>query len=235
VAFAVEPGQEQRYDHPAAGGDDCTALGFDETTAAALWDRDPDRSQQAIPVSASVDLEHRWLLAAIRRAAEPDVLYERTLMLAAATLSQRRREPVDARRSCTRRAHRQLVREAREVLALAPQRALPALARELGVSPHHLSRIFHAHTGHTITQHRLSLRCRAALQRIGEGEHDLSRLAADAGFADQSHLTRTLRRQIGRTPSQVRKLLSLNAWPHDGPPGCWPCSDEPTARRSPAG
>jgi AraC-like DNA-binding protein len=85
---------------------------------------------------------------------------------------------------------------------------LPALARELGVSPHHLSRVFHAHTGHTIAQHRLMLRSREALQRIAEGEDSLARLAAELGFADQSHLTRAIRRQTGRTPGQLRRLLS---------------------------
>jgi AraC-like DNA-binding protein len=207
AAFARRPGQEQRYDHPTVGGDDCTAMSFDETVAAALWGDEPDLPEEPLPISPRLDLAHRRLLAEARRGADPDALYERTLNLAAAALAQRHPHRVLAGRPGTRRGRRQLVRDAREALATAPERPLPALARELGVSPHHLSRIFHAHTGHTIAQHRLRLRCRAALQRIAAGEDSLARLAAEVGFADQSHLTRAIRRQTGYTPTQLRRLL----------------------------
>lgn len=208
VAFTRSPGQEQRYDHPTGVGDDCTALTFDETVAAALCGGEPDLPDEPLVVPARLDLAHRRLLAECRRGDDPDALYERSLNLAAATLAQRDPQRVDAGRPCTRRARRQLVRDAREALAAAPARALPALAGELAVSPHHLSRVFHAHTGHTISEHRVLLRSRAALQRIAEGENNLARLAAELGFADQSHLTRTIRRQTGHTPTQLRGLLT---------------------------
>ena len=211
VAFARRPGQEQRYDHPTAEGDDCTALTFDETVAAALWGGEPDLPDTPLPISAELDLAHRRLLADARRGADPDALYERTLNLASATLACRHPQRVDSGRPYGRRARQQLVRDAREALATAPQRGLPALARELGVSPHHLSRVFHAHIGHTIAQHRMLLRSRAALHRIAEGEDSLARLAAEVGFADQSHLTRTIRRQTGHTPTQLRGLLGGDA------------------------
>lgn len=207
VAFARSPGQEQRYDHPMDGGDDCTALMFDETTAATLWGGEPEQRGRPLAVSARLDLAHRRLVAEGRRAAEPDVLYERALALAAATLAQRDRDEVETTNPGRRHARRQLVYDAREALATAPEWALPELARELGVSPHHLSRVFHAHTGHTVTQHRLRLRARAALERIADGEVSLARLAAELGFADQSHLTRTIRHQTGHTPTQLRRLL----------------------------
>jgi len=207
TAFIRSPGQEQRYDHPTGGGDDCTVLTFSHTVAATLWGEAPDPAEGPLPISARVDVAHRRLLAECRRRTDPDALYELTLDLAGATLAQRRPQPPEAARSATSRARRQLVRDALEALAAAPQRALPTLARELGTSPHHLSRVFHAHTGHGVAQHRLQLRSRAALHRIAEGEDSLARLAHDLGFADQSHLTRTIRRQTGHTPAQLRKLL----------------------------
>ena len=104
-------------------------------------------------------------------------------------------------------ARRQLAEDAREALAADPSRSLLALARDLAVSPHHLSRVFRANTGHTISRHRLLLRGRAALERIAAGDRQLARVAADLGFADQSHLCRTLRGQTGHTPSALRSLL----------------------------
>ena len=96
---------------------------------------------------------------------------------------------------------------ARELLAASPEQSLPALARILAVSPHHLSRIFRAATGHTISRHRMRLRARNALERIGGGEQDLARLAADVGFADQSHLCRVVGQETGLTPSSLRRML----------------------------
>jgi AraC-like DNA-binding protein len=76
------------------------------------------------------------------------------------------------------------------------------------VSPHHLSRVFRALTGHTISRHRTRLRVRAALERLAGGDHDLARVAADEGFADHSHLCRLIRQETGTTPSALRAQLA---------------------------
>jgi AraC-like DNA-binding protein len=106
-----------------------------------------------------------------------------------------------------------LVAEAREALAADPQQSLPELARELAVSPHHLSRIFSSATGTTISRHRIRLRVRAAMERLADGERDLARLAAVLGFADQSHLCRAVRSETRRTPAALRSLLSDDRYP----------------------
>lgn len=48
---------------------------------------------------------------------------------------------------------------------------------------------------------------RAALERLAGGERDLARLAADVGFADQSHLSRVVRAETGHTPGALRAAL----------------------------
>ena len=208
VAFCRVPGQEQRYDHPNDGGDDCTTVALDAAIAASVWGGELDLPTDLLPVAPSVDLEHRRLLTAARRQADADTLYERALNLAAAALEQHDPRPVAARRPRTESARRRLVDDAREALVSDPGRSLPELAQDLAVSPHHLSRVFRAHTGHTVSRHRLLLRARAALERIAGGELQLARLAAELGFSDQSHLTRALRSQTGHTPSALRRLLA---------------------------
>src|SRR5436190_7663182 len=42
LAFCVRPGDEARYDHPHAHGDDCTAFGLEPDLAAALWGGEPE-------------------------------------------------------------------------------------------------------------------------------------------------------------------------------------------------
>jgi AraC-like DNA-binding protein len=86
---------------------------------------------------------------------------------------------------------------------------LPTVAAEVGVSPHHLSRLFRAGTGITLSRYRTELRVRAALERIEHGASDLSAVACDVGFFDHAHMTRTFRRLLGRTPTNVRRSLAI--------------------------
>ena len=46
-----------------------------------------------------------------------------------------------------------------------------------------------------------------ALERLAAGERSLGILAADLGFSDQAHLTRTVRAHVGHTPTALRRLL----------------------------
>jgi len=203
-AYIVNPGVEQRFDHPHAHGDDCTAIGLDAALAASLLGGDPALPGDVIATTPDVDLEHRLLLAAIRSGVDTDDVVERARALRARVLARADARRVDAGRPRTAQARRALADGAREALAEDGGRSLPALARELAVSPHHLSRVFHQQTGETISRHRMRLRARGALERLAAGETDLARLAADLGFADQSHLTRVLRSETGRTPSTLR-------------------------------
>ncbi|GIH62321.1 hypothetical protein Msi02_31380 [Microbispora siamensis] len=85
---------------------------------------------------------------------------------------------------------------------------LVRLARALGVSPSHLSRTFRRHVGMTVSRYRNRVRVSRALAGIEEGERDLAGLATALGFADQAHLTRTMRAELGRPPGHLRRLLS---------------------------
>ncbi len=108
-------------------------------------------------------------------------------------------------------AHERLVRQAREVMLAEPGIGVIELGRRLGCSPHHLSRVFGRVTGSGISRDRNRIRVSRALERIGEGEASLAGLAHDLGFADQAHLTRTVRAVTGNTPTACRALLALAA------------------------
>jgi AraC-like DNA-binding protein len=208
VAYCTNPGAEHRIDHPQPHGDDCTALRLDADLVASLWGGDPILPADPLPVPPQVDLEHRLLLSAGRRAADPAELEERAIALAAGALESVDARRVGAGRPSTERARRALADGARELLAEDPDRSLPDLARVLAVSPHHLSRVFRGQSGQTISRHRMRLRARAAMERMAQGDTELGRLAADLGFADQSHLCRVVRAETGFTPSGLRRALA---------------------------
>lgn len=207
VAYCMNPGEEQRYDHPHDHGDDCTAFFLHPSLVASLWGGDPELPSQPLPISPVIDLEHRMLLAGARGGTDPHELVERAIVLTARALEQGDPRRVAAGRPEPGRARAALVDGARQALAADPNHSLADLARALFVSPHHLSRIFRSLTGETISRHRMRLRMRNALERLADGEHDLARVAADTGFADQSHLCRVLRRETGHTPSALREAL----------------------------
>jgi AraC-like DNA-binding protein len=204
VAYCMNPGEEQRFDHPHDHGDDCTSIALEPRLAAALWGGEPELPNGALPVAPQLDVEHRLLLSAAHRG---DDVTERALNLAARVLEAADARRVASGRPAGERARRALADAAREALAERPDHSLPELARLLAVSPHHLSRVFHAQTGHTIARHRMRLRARAAMDRLSAGETELARLAAELGFADQSHLTRVVRAETGRTPSALRAVM----------------------------
>jgi AraC-like DNA-binding protein len=59
----------------------------------------------------------------------------------------------------------------------------------------------------TIPQYRRQLRVHAAVTEIAAGATDLAAIAATVGFADHSHMTRSIVARFGATPSRLRELL----------------------------
>jgi len=79
-----------------------------------------------------------------------------------------------------------------------------ARARAAGVHPVHASRLFRSCFGVSITAHAQAHAVRRALMRMPDQTLPLSRVAAEAGFYDQSHMNRVFRAVIGRSPGAVR-------------------------------
>jgi AraC-like DNA-binding protein len=210
LAYAMNPGEDQRFDHPHSHGDDCTVLSLSPDLVASLWGGEPVLPTEPIPVDPWLDLAHRALLAQAARRRDKqttDDLHEQAIELGAGLLEAADTRRVASGRPSTTRRRRVLVDEARQALTDDPDLPLLGLAQTLCVSPHHLSRTFRLLTGETIARHRLRLRVRTVLERLGRGEHHLARLAADVGFSDQSHLCRAVRSETGATPSALRHAL----------------------------
>lgn len=82
------------------------------------------------------------------------------------------------------------------------------LARAAGVHPVYLARAFRRAYGAPVTEYARRLRLRAAADRLASTDLPLSRIACEAGFADQAHLTRELRRETGLTPAALRRAAA---------------------------
>lgn len=85
---------------------------------------------------------------------------------------------------------------------------LDELAREAGVHPVHLSRVFRRCIGEGIGEHVHRLRVRTACERLLVPNVSLCELSFSTGFADQSHFTRAFRKITGMTPAAFRSAFS---------------------------
>lgn len=90
--------------------------------------------------------------------------------------------------------------------ALAQGDATPlgAWADVFGLSPEHLSRGFGKVFGVSPQRYRLEARTRAALAALA-GPAPLAEVAAAHGFADQAHMTRSIRAVTGRPPGAWKR------------------------------
>jgi AraC-like DNA-binding protein len=214
AAVFTHPGDELRLAHPLGCGDTFTSVEFAPQMLAAR-DGEWGLSAHRLPLDDDVDLSHRALVAASRRGVDAFAVVEQMhgLLDRLLTAPESRTAGVDGawtpRHPATLVAHRGLADRAREALAAAQYSVgLDELAALVGSSPHHLSRVFRHATGETLTAYRNRLRIRAVLADIQDGATNLRTLAARHGFADQAHLTRVMRRQLGRLPSEGRRMLA---------------------------
>jgi AraC family transcriptional regulator len=82
------------------------------------------------------------------------------------------------------------------------------LAREAGVHPVHLARVFRQIEKRTPGDYQHRLQVRAACELLRDPEWPLAAIAAECGFADQSHFTRVFRRIAGTTPARFRQVVA---------------------------
>ncbi|WP_031074903.1 helix-turn-helix domain-containing protein [Streptomyces sp. NRRL WC-3742] len=82
--------------------------------------------------------------------------------------------------------------------------ALPELAAVAGVSPSHFTRAFRASTGQSPHRYLVRLRLERARRVLLTTDTPIAAVAQLCGFADQSHLTRTMRLHTGVTPAGLR-------------------------------
>ncbi|WP_345152293.1 helix-turn-helix transcriptional regulator [Micromonospora maritima] len=217
----TRPGDEMHAAHPLGDGDVYTCL---ELSPELLGER-PDTERWLArrgwdgSVDEQLDLEHRMLVARAAAGLDRFEFTERVHRFLGRLLAA---SPVGAgepgaeieravrRRPATLAAHRRLADRAREVLAASDSRlGLTDVAAQVGCSPHHLSRVFQRVTGQSLTAYRNRLRVRSLLDVLADGDGPpLGEVAATYGFADQAHLTRVVREQVGHPPARLRRLFA---------------------------
>lgn len=86
-----------------------------------------------------------------------------------------------------------------------------AVARSVGLSASHFSRLMRAKTGWTFTELVTRLRVDRACHLLAHTDLGLAHIALESGFGDQSYFSRVFRRRLGATPGAYRRQRQREA------------------------
>lgn len=81
---------------------------------------------------------------------------------------------------------------------------LSFIGREVGAHPVYVAQVFRQYQGCTIGEYRRRMRVDFACRELATGDKPLADIAAESGFADQSHFARTFKALTRMSPLQYR-------------------------------
>jgi AraC-like DNA-binding protein len=208
IGYLGEPGEEEQFAHPR-GGDACTSVHLSPASWRRLVGEPGQMRVSAVYVDARIELAHRRLLAAGRSDVDYRLAEELVRLLVAALRDAARRMPMH---DAGGPFDRLLVERARAAIHDGHPAAggLFGLAELVGASPYRLSRAFPRELGVSVTKYRNRVRVGRALDQLDRDESSLADVAASLGFADQAHLTRTVRDHVGQTPAALRRAFAAH-------------------------
>jgi AraC family transcriptional regulator len=183
---------------------------------SALLDHDPSAADDHRPIRlthAPADpatyLEQRRLFVHVSAGIADDALAVEERVVALLDRVLRRAYRVASRPLAARRLPHavDLAEAAKRWVAprVAERLTLARIAGAVDCSAFHLCRSFRQATGVTLQMYREQVRLRMALERLEDGERDLTRLALDLGYSSHSHFTAGFRRAFGQPPSLTRR------------------------------
>lgn len=218
-ATFVHPGESYRVRHPLSGGDSGSVFRLTPAAVRAmLEEHDPAAADRPAtrfpcthaPLDGNAYLLHRLAMRAVSDpGATPLEVEERAAAFLREAVAQACRRAGAGRvagavrgrlaREYTARAAQVVAARYRESLSLAE------VARSVGVSPFHLSRLVTSAAGVPIYRMVLRRRLRDALELLLDTRESISRIALTVGFTSHSHLTDAFRREFGVPPQVLRR------------------------------
>ncbi|MGL6198134.1 MAG: response regulator [Lachnospiraceae bacterium] len=83
--------------------------------------------------------------------------------------------------------------------------SLENLAKEIGISPYYLSRLFKELEGINYIDYLTALRMDYAKKELSESEKSIKEICRDAGYSDPNYFSRIFKKWVGFTPTEFRE------------------------------
>jgi len=197
VLFSMD--QSRRVHHPGGGHDRSAFISMDPEFAEPFLSPTGRFRMEAANTTPPLDLRLRYLIASAAAGHFDALEVEEFAAGALAELMEKATFTVPGEQ-------RDVILNAEAYLSVHFREGcdLDTMAREVGYSTHHLSRLFKQVTGETISRRRIRLRLAYAVSEIVEGSDDLAKVAVESGFYDHSHMTETFRSHLGLRPSEIK-------------------------------
>jgi AraC-like DNA-binding protein len=195
--------------HPFGCGDDCVEFGFSDAFAAELYEDDGCRGFAAQTMACPADAGMLWAQSVLAtRAARGEATDLEVEELAISILRSARQDGQLDQQVIDAGSRKKIERAKLLMLSdLGRDWKLADIAREAGASRFHLTRLFRRHAGAPLHRFLTLSRLAAALNRILDGEDNLTALALDLGFSSHSHFTAAFRGVYGATPTAARAMI----------------------------
>jgi AraC-like DNA-binding protein len=84
---------------------------------------------------------------------------------------------------------------------------LEMVANQVNISRSHFARQFRQHTGFSVIEYLLKVRCDAVAKLLASSDTDITAVAFATGFSNLSHLYRHFKRRYGITPGAFRQMI----------------------------
>ncbi|MGO4546912.1 AraC family transcriptional regulator [Paenibacillus sp. 2TAB23] len=90
---------------------------------------------------------------------------------------------------------------------------LEQIASELHLSPHHLSHLFKACTGSSISDYVSAKKIQQAILLLTASDYSIARIGEEIGLTNSSYFCKLFKTQLGITPHQYRKQFRSKRYP----------------------
>ncbi|OMF38065.1 DNA-binding response regulator [Paenibacillus sp. FSL H8-0548] len=92
---------------------------------------------------------------------------------------------------------------------LSKELSLEEVADMLGLNASYFSQLFKQMTGETFVHYRIKRRMELAKKLLAAGNHKITDVSYEVGYADHPHFTKTFKKFTGYTPSEYRATLGI--------------------------
>jgi AraC family transcriptional regulator len=82
------------------------------------------------------------------------------------------------------------------------------LSLEFSLHPNYIVRKFKEITGYKLSDYLTKIRLEHSVKQLIENEKNLTNIALESGFYDQSHFNRNFKKKLETTPSHFRKIIT---------------------------